>query len=116
LEEGERCFVNGKTPLQGLKRWGFSVWVGIVGLTVLNITPAIKHVNKFCAMPVVIENGDHAFIYLFAGVIIYVYPVQYKTDLRKMCIGGLKIVGDRKGERKNGCDGCDYEPEKYQKI
>jgi len=26
LEEGERCFVNGKTPLQGLKRWGFSVW------------------------------------------------------------------------------------------
>ena len=34
------------------------------------ITSAIKHVKKFCAMPVVIENGDHAFIYLFAGAII----------------------------------------------
>jgi hypothetical protein len=32
-------------------------------------TPAIKHVNKFCGIPVFHENGDHAFIYLVAGVI-----------------------------------------------
>jgi hypothetical protein len=34
------------------------------------ITPAIKHVNKFCGIPVFPENGDHALIYLVAGVII----------------------------------------------
>ena len=35
----------------------------------LIITPAIKHVNKFCGMPVFPENGNHALIYLVAGVI-----------------------------------------------
>ncbi len=28
----------------------------------------------------------------------------------------LKIVCEEKGERKNGCDGSDYEPEEYQKV
>jgi outer membrane biogenesis lipoprotein LolB len=28
-----------------------------------------KHVNKFCGMPVYPENGNHALIYLVAGVI-----------------------------------------------
>jgi len=41
-----------------------------------NITSAIKHVKKFCAMPVVIENGDHAFIYLFAGAILSIHISQ----------------------------------------
>jgi hypothetical protein len=35
----------------------------------ISITPAIKHVNKFSAMPVVAGNNDYAFIYLSAGVI-----------------------------------------------
>jgi hypothetical protein len=34
------------------------------------ITPAIKHVNKFCGMPVFPENSCHALIYLVAGLII----------------------------------------------
>ena len=40
----------------------------IIAITI--ITSAIKHEKKVCAMPVVIENGDHAFIYLFAGAIV----------------------------------------------
>jgi len=49
------------------------------------ITPAIKHVKKICAMPVVIENGDHDFIYLFAG------PIEEIISMAEKCGAALHV-------------------------
>gem|GEM_PF-2639302 len=62
-------------PLINSRGYGFRS----VALFVFVITPAIKHVNKFCAMPVVTENDDYAFIYLFSGVIISTYLFEHTT-------------------------------------
>jgi hypothetical protein len=44
------------------------------------ITPAIKHINKFCGMPVFPENGGHALIYLVAGLIAMNYNIEYERE------------------------------------
>jgi hypothetical protein len=56
---------------EGVKQRYHFYYIEINAIIIYHIiTPAIKHVNKFCGIPVFPENGDHALIYLVAGVII----------------------------------------------
>jgi hypothetical protein len=59
-----------------------------------------KHVNKFCGMPVYPENGNHALIYLVAGVIIKSRGFN-STDSTKILETSVQIQSERWGDRSN---------------